>query len=340
MQRRAVPTFFLCGLALGLILAMPPAQSAPEVPLAPVSSQAFAYVVVSVADMDRALGLWVNRFGMEIVARREGHDAGLARAWGLAADAIVDQALLRTPGSSHGGVHLVRFKLPGKAVREGAVPTDLVPKSIDIAVVDIQKRYDELTAAGYAFRSPVGTMESKGVKFFEAHMPAHDGLNLVLVEQPSRHELTSAKGYGAASTMVFTTRDNLREATFFQSLMGLELLSQSRLAGPQVEKTIGLPPGAGLDIRILGEPKNDFGRLEIVQYEGVQSQNLYPRAVPPARGMLSVTYIVSDLSSVLARGATLGVVDHGKVDSILGNGRMASVTSPTGLRVDLLELRR
>ena len=310
----------------------------PEAPVLPVSSLALAYVVVSVADMDQALGLWVNRFGMRIVRRREGHDPGLAALWGMAPDAIIDQVLLLTPGANQGGIHLVRFKLPGKAVRDGAAPTDLVPKSVDIFVREIHKRYDELTAAGYKFRSPVGTMQAGDQKFFEAHLSAQDGLNLVLVELDGKPELTSPEGYGVAPQIVLTTSDNVRESAFFQSLMGLSQVSQSRLDGPDVEKTIGLPKGAGLDIRILGDPANQYGRLEIVQYEGVQSRNLYPLAKPPARGMLSVTYLVSDLGAILARGHSLGVIDHGVMTSILGQGRMATATSPAGLRVDFLEV--
>ena len=96
---------------------------------------AFAYVVISVADMDRALGLWVERFGMQVVTRRDGSDPGLARAWGLPADGIVEQVLLRTPGMTDGGVHLVRFRTPGPTVREGAAPTDRRPHLLDGVLV-------------------------------------------------------------------------------------------------------------------------------------------------------------------------------------------------------------
>jgi hypothetical protein len=100
---------------------------------------------------------------------------------------------------------------------------------------------------------------------------------------------------------------------------------------------VGLPSGAGLDIRILGDPASPYGRLELVQYEGVKSSNLYPRTAPPARGMLSVTYFVPDLEPILARGAAYGIRDAGRVTTILGSGRMAQLTSPAGLRIDLLE---
>ena len=101
---------------------------------------------------------------------------------------------------------------------------------------------------------------------------------------------------------------------------------------------VGLDIGTTKICAIVGR-KNEYGKLEIVQYEGVKSNNLYPRTKPPARGMLSITYIVGDLGPLLARGATLGIVNHGTVSSVLGAGRMASLTSPAGVRVDLLEIK-
>jgi catechol 2,3-dioxygenase-like lactoylglutathione lyase family enzyme len=296
----------------------------------------FAYVVISVADMDLALALWVDRFGMEIVARRDGRDAALAAAWGLPPGDIIDQALLRTPGVREGGVHLVRFRVPGPAVRDGAAPTDLVPKSVDIAVRDIQARYDEMSAAGFRFRAPVNRLVTQtGQEVFETHMFGPDGLNLVFVEQPAHPEPVSARGYGVAPQIVVISPDNLRESSFWQSLLGLEQISHNQFAGAAIEKAVGLPPGAKLDIRIMGDTQVDYGRIEIVQYEGATSRDLYPRAKPPARGQLSVTYFVPEIDSIVARGGSLGVRDLGTFNGIYGEGRLATVTTPAGLRVDL-----
>ncbi len=301
---------------------------------------AYSYVVISVADMDRALGLWMDRFGMQAVTRRDGTDPDLARAWGLAPDGIVNQVLLRTPGMNEGGVHLVQFKTPGATVREGATPTDLVLKSVDISVRDIAARYAELTAAGYKFRSAPSRLKGGDLEFLEVHMLGPDDVNLVFVDIPSRPEPVSAKQYGVAPQIVVITADNVRETTFFQSTLGLSLISHNTFKGPEIEKAVGLPKGASLDVRILGNPASHFGRLEFVQYGGATSRNLYPRAKPPARGMLSISYIVKDLGPVLARGDALQLVDHGKVATVLGEGRMVSLTTPTGIRVDLLEVKK
>jgi catechol 2,3-dioxygenase-like lactoylglutathione lyase family enzyme len=322
-----------------------PAVAAPGVPPLIANPRAYAYAVVSVADMDQAIGLWVERLGLEIVARREGSDPGLARAWGLEPRDIIDQALLRTPGMVHGGLHLVRFRVPGPPVREGASPTDLVPKSIDIAVRDIDARYAELEAAGFRFRSPVGTLDAGGLVFREMHTTGPDAVNLVFLEKPSAPDAVGPRGYGVAPQLVATSPDNLREKAFFERVLGLEETSWNRMGGAELERTVGLPRGAGLDIRIFGDRGEGYGRIEIVQDEGATGRDLYPRARPPARGLLSVTYFVPDVGAVLARAAAPGApvgaapLDHGTVRTIFGESRMATLTSPAGLRIDLVERR-
>src|SRR5690606_3576921 len=216
----------------------------PEVTTLPL---AVAYTVIGVGDMNEALGLWVGHFGMEVVERRTGADPELARAWGLPADGIADQALLLTPGMKEGGIHLVCFADPGPAVRAGARPTDLLPKSVDVAVSDIHARVAELEAAGFRFRSPVGTLTTDDATVYEVHMTGHDDINIVLVEQPAQPQPLSAKCYGVAPLLISTSPDNAREAAFLKRLLALEELVHNRFGGPEVEKTIGLPPGASLD---------------------------------------------------------------------------------------------
>ena len=75
-------------------------------------ANAYAYALLSVADLTTALDLWVGRFGMQIVARRQQSDPAWAKRLGVAADDIVDQALLVTPGRIQGGIHLVQFSTP------------------------------------------------------------------------------------------------------------------------------------------------------------------------------------------------------------------------------------
>jgi catechol 2,3-dioxygenase-like lactoylglutathione lyase family enzyme len=303
------------------------------------SAAAVAYVVLSVTDLDAAIDFWSGRLGMEVEKRLGGSDPQLATAWGLAPDGIVEEALLRTPGMADGALHLVQFKTPGEAVRRDASSTDRVPKSIDIFTRDIEARYAELSAAGFAFRSKIGRLETAaGAVVHEVHLAGSDGLNLVFLEEEGKPQPVGPKGYGVAAQVVLITDDNAGETAFFRKVLGLEDISHNRFSGPEIERTVGLPPGASLDITILGSKASPYGRLEFVQYGGATGRNLYPRARPPARGMLSITYVVPDLKPILERGRPYGIRDLGSVRSILGQGHMAEITSPAGLRIDVLAL--
>lgn len=300
---------------------------------------AYAYALLSVADLSTALDLWVARFGMQIVARRVGEDPDWARRLGVAAEDIVDQALLVTPGRLQGGIHLVQFRQPGEPVRAGARPTDLVPKSVDIVVRDIQARHAELQAAGFRFRSPIGRFETDGVVVHEVHLPGPDEVNLVFLEEEGKTDHVSPEGYGVAPQIVAISPNNKVEKAFYEQVLQLTETSYHRFAGPEVERTIGLPVGAGLDIRIFGDPSYTYGRLEIVQYERAESANLYPKACAPARGLLGVSFVVPDVAAVVSRaklsGARIDVPQ--KIDCIFGAVLTATVYSPAGLRIDLLQ---
>jgi hypothetical protein len=100
-------------------------------------------------------------------------------------------------------------------------------------------------------------------------MNGPESVNIVFLEQDGKPEHVSAKGYGVAPQVIATTPDNLAEKAFFERVLGLDETSYHRFSGPEVERTIGLPPGGALDVRIFGDVAFDYGRLEIVQYEGV-----------------------------------------------------------------------
>jgi len=308
----------------------------PSKPVIDTSPLAVAYAVFGTGDMQAALDLWVTRFGMDVVARREGADPELARAWGLPADGIADQALLLTPGVSRGGVHVVRFTNPGPSVRDGAATTARLPKNIDVAVDNIRMRYVELEAAGYTFRSEPHPM-MPGI--YEVQMAGPDDININFVDAiPGSNRKLSPEGFGPGVMYVTISADYKAEADILQRLLGLQPGRTLHLRGPEIEKIIGLPPGGGLDGRILGDPEEPYGTVQVSQYSGaVNSEDRYPRAKAPARGMLSLTYFVGDLSPWLAQAGHGEITDLGRGAGIYGPGRMVTFATPAGLRVDVVE---
>src|SRR5690606_24097622 len=80
---------------------------------------------------------------------------------------------------------------------------------------------------------------------------------------------------------------------------GFAMLDSHCLKGPDIEKMIGLPQGASLSMQLLGEASHRFGRAELIKYEKVKGNNLYPKAAPPAIGFFRGAVVVSDLKKCI-----------------------------------------
>lgn len=302
---------------------------------------AFSHATVGVADLDLALALWLDSFGFELRGRREGADPELSRLWGLEPSRIARQALVYTPGAQAGGLHLVEFHDPLPPVREGAQPFDLLPKNLDLYTVDLPARQRELAAAGHRFRSDWVEVPGPGdLRFREVHMAGHDGLNIVLLEVigPGYETPLSPCGFAGIGPLVAICDDLGAEARFWHEQLGLETTLEFLLAGPEVERMVGLPPGAGLDLRVYGDLADPLGRIELIEYQRVRGEDRYPRAMPPATGLLHAVWRVDELEPLRQRLIDAGVMvnEHGRIAAVYGSGPAISCASPAGFRIEVL----
>lgn len=334
---RWVTTFLLMFIAACSAVGPKPKAQLP----AAHSLSSWTSVTVGVADLDAALELWVGEFGLEIEQRKAGPDRDLATLWSLQPSDITRQALLRTPGQSMGKLHLVEFAHPLPPVRRGAEVFDLVPKNLDIYVNDLPAHFESLKAAGYAFRNETYseiTTES-GTTFREIHLLGHDDVNIVLLEVVGESHDYSPKGYSGVGPLIIIVGDAPSEKRFYREGFLLDKLSDNILDGPEIERMVGLPPGAALDVSIWGAADQPLGKVEVIDYQGVQSSNLYPKARAPALGVLHITYQTTDLVSLHQRLISMAskVVQHRAMNTIIGNGDVLTTHSPAGLRIDIFQ---
>ncbi len=302
-----------------------------------------AYVSIGVTSMATALELWVEQLGLQLIARRDGPDLQLGQLWELPADQFVCQVLLSTPGAVSGRIHLVQFREPAEPVRKGAVPTDLGAKNIDVNCTDMPMLIERLREAGYAFRSAMAEYEIDGIKAREVQMPIHDDINLVLIEVLSKgFEVGySAKGYAALTSFVVIVADVAREVDFYKRLFAMTDILSHKLSGPAIEMAAGLPPGTVLDLHLLGDPDNLFGRMELIEYVGIKGANCFARAVVPATGILSCGFMVESLEEFFSEAAELNVtiIPKKKKDLLFGSGEVAKLISPAGLTIWLHQIQ-
>lgn len=300
-----------------------------------------SYVSIGVADIEVTQELWVDALGLEVVARRRGPDPELGKLWALSADQFVDQVLLRTPGAVTGQLHFVQFSEPAESVRKRAAPTDLGPKNLDVNCTDMPALVETLRAAGYSFRSAIAEYEVGGIHAREVQMPGPDDVNVVFIEILSKgFEVTySMKGFAALTSFVVIVPSTLTDSLFYQNLFGLEEIMHHRISGAGIEEAVGLPKGSVLDMRLLGKPDHLFGRMELIEYEGLSGEDRFSRAHPPATGILRCGYVVDSIDDFITTADEHGVrIERSiDVDAIFGAGRVVELTSPAGLRIEVMQ---
>lgn len=305
---------------------------------------AFSHVTIGVANLDTALNFWQQNFGLQVRIDRQGPDAALGTLWGLDPQAITRQALVATPTgpglwATAGAMHLVEFRDPLPPVRRGARAWDLLPKNLDLYTNDIPVRYAELEAAGHQFRTRWTEMPAGQQMFREVQMPGHDEINVVLIEitGPGYDTTMSAKGYAGIGPLVTIVPDAEAETSFYRDVLCMTTTIEMQLTGPGIERTAGLPPGAGLQLRVFGDPGEPLGRIEIIEYQQLQGENIYPRAKPPATGILHMNYRVKDLAPIRARlqTAQMSITEHGALNTLYGSGPLLSCYSPAGFRIEI-----
>lgn len=298
---------------------------------------AYSFLNVGVSSLERAEKLWCEMIGMEALDSGPWHASAMEVLWGLRPGAIRQSRLLRTPGAPAGFLHLVEFADPAPIVRENAAAMDLCPKNLDVNVIDLPRRLEEIEAIGFRRLSEPVAYVVDGLQVREVQVPLDDGVNLVLAEIIGEAFIASDKGYGS-TTSIITTTSNMEAEVEFLSLLGLAPLGRHLLEGPEVEKMVGLPPGAKLEMQLLGEAEHRYGRAELVCYHGVKGKDLYPRSRPPARGLFRAAIWVDDCVPAMERVRAAGYDARlHTVPTDAGFLVAATVVSPSGWIVDLLE---
>lgn len=254
----------------------------------------------------------------------------------LRAECVIDSAC--APGDSDTQLHLVQYETPGSAVRDGAGRHDACPKTINFLCRDLPDLYSRLAARGLRFASSWVEYEKLGVHYRDVHLAGPDAQNIGLLEIPGEDYPVNDRGVGPVAAVCFTLQ-HMAEADAAAAALALPLAFDETLAGAAVETLVGLPRGAALVMRLFGSDR-PRGRFEFVEYRGATGVNRYPRARPPATGLLHPRIRISDrVASGLATAADSELLRIGTACSGELLGRRAccrSLETRGGLRIELV----
>jgi len=304
--------------------------------------RSFHTAVIGVADLDRALSLWIDQCGFELREQRSGPDTKLAKLWDIEATDITRQAIVASPGADTGMLHFVEFNEPQSPVRENANTFDTCPKNLDIYVHDMPEQMTALKAAGYKFRSKNYTqiVTDDGVEAKEIHMVGHDDINVVLLERDIPGVQFSEQGFAGIGPLITAVSNIDLEKSFYANVLEINTLEHYDMHGPDIEKMIGLPKGAGIHFSILGHPDAPLGRIEVISYDGTNGNNLFTRAKPKNLGILHITYMTENLSELKAAltAHSLEWTEHGTLRTLSASGDWVSFYSPAGFRIECVKV--
>jgi catechol 2,3-dioxygenase-like lactoylglutathione lyase family enzyme len=295
---------------------------------------------IGVANLDLALAFWIDEVGYSIVATSTGTDYGLSQQWSLPPESFKRQALIGYADVIYGRLHLIEMQTPGVSVRSDAKVYDTCLKNIDIYVCDIESRILALHNAGYATHSNSHSeiTTADGTRFREMHINIHDDINLVLLELPDQPMSFNNRGFGAIGPLISIVSDVDAEKHFYSAVLGLDMLTDNFFEGEEIERMIGLPSGAGLDVSIWGRPGQCDAQLEMVQYAGIKGEDRFPRSKLPNCGLHQICFCIQGVEHIIAAAQrnSANVVHLGRIETLVGNGECCSIYTPAGLRIDLL----
>ncbi len=298
----------------------------------------YDHLYVGVKNIKESLTLWRDVLGFSVSIKQAKDCRTLESLWALEPSSISGLALLATPRAPCGKVMLVEFVDECESVRDGAQAFDLCPKNLDINVVNFHDRVAELKAAGFELRSEPVFYAIENLEVWEVQVVGCDGVNLVLAEIVGETPALTDRLFGGITSVVTTVADIEKEMKFYNHL-GFSTLDSHHLKGEEIEKMIGLPKGASLHMQLLGNQEHRFGRAELVKYEKVTGNNLYPRANPPAIGFFRAAVVVDNLEACVTELPENAVISKStlKIDYLDRQFITRTVISPSGFHIDLLQ---
>ena len=314
---------------------------------APVLSEPWREAVLSVRHPQQAARLFIEIGGFEVIA--EGRmDQREMVYWRLPGEAAGNFLLLRAPGTEHGFLRFVRFNgVEQMPIRVGARAWDPGGYfSLMMRARGLDAVYADALALGWLAESePVQFVFPPSV-LGNVVLKGPDGINIALYErlEPPLDAFWQFERLSQPFNAMQMVADIERADAFFTGVLGMEHFWAGDFLDPEPgPNNFGLPQNLTTEIprrtRILQPRPGETGRLELMQFAGLDGRELGERAQPPNLGILSVRYPVPDINAAQARieaaGGTVwrgpAVVDlapYGAVDIL-------AVRAPDGAIVEL-----
>lgn len=265
------------------------------------------FTTISVADMERALTLFRDVMGMQVIARQEIFGSEIEELWGLPTFMSGQSVLLGKPGVSGSRIRLVRFEpVSDVVIREKAEPWDTgAIKIVDFMVSDFQQAEQALLSHGWQWRtSPQRyALPNDEGESLEGHINGPDGtilgvIQLFGVSRSKYVEVADDTLFSEMATTSYLVPDLDQALAFYSGALGLRVTDDVTINQAELQRLIGLPSGVSLRMVLLGSAQGKSGKIGLLQYQGITGASLAEISKPPHRGAVLISFETDALHHV------------------------------------------
>ena len=306
--------------------------------------------VTLVADLDRWCGLADTVCGWTL-AHRGQVDPRVLDQWKLGSSVSGDEALFHCGDEAQGFVRFIALHGVDhqQRIRAGAMPWDTGGIfSLMVRSKNLQAVFDAAMGEGWTAVADPIQLEYNGMILANVILRGPDGISFGMYERVD----PPLQGWSHINRMsqpfncmqIVRSRDATRE--FHRNALGFEPFvdNENRNAEPK-DSNFGFPRNMTTKIEtraaimhprgVLGAKERDNGRVELIEWNGLEGRDLSDRAVPPSLGHMALRWAVSDLDAAADRitGAGYGLWSD-PTDVTLapyGNVKMFGVRTPDGV---------
>jgi len=305
--------------------------------------------MISVRDLAPIRDFMVEVAGYEVIETGLLDPAWLT-AWDLPDGAGGEYALLRSPGKTVGWVRLFRFDgVDQQLIRPGAQAWDqgglfsLMVRSEEAADVA-----DAAHARGWSVFNQPQIFEFGPLTIKNVVVRLPDGANLAVYSRvsPPVEGWDDLEGFSYPFNTMAMVHDITAERRFFEQGLGFSPFWEGDyIDAREVDTNFAMPNNLSVEIprrtAILQQREGEDGRIELMQFVGLEGADFSERAVPPNLGLLGVRLPVDDLGAALERFDAAGIAPAAgpqtRTLSPYGPIDWAAVRSPSGILVEIYE---
>jgi catechol 2,3-dioxygenase-like lactoylglutathione lyase family enzyme len=318
----------------------------------PVTTRPWLMATASVTDIDRTARFFIEIGGYEQVARGPLDEAEIT-AFGLPDGASGEALVLRAPGAEHGLVRLIRFDGAGRKIptRPGARAWDTgCFWSLMVRAKDMTAIYDDAIAMGWWTETPITYLEFGPSKLNVVVFKGPDGLQLQAYERlttPLPEGFTPFERISQPFNIMQMSADREAQRELMEDVLGFDRFWY----GPpytDAEPTVmplGIPRNLTTSVPYMAgifyPTPSEYGRMEVIEIDGLEGANYAEQCRPPNLGWYSVTYPVDDVAVAMAtiqeRGWTVETPAYDTERAGLGEARIGAIRSPDGVWIEFAE---